>query len=136
MAKLVGTFFHSHGGTTSMDPVHWRERRLSRPIRDDVPVEDDETNLAKGARIHEGFRVLREKVAELEADVIVVFSDDQLECFDFSNYPAFSVFAGERFRKGWPRPGREPSLNTAGRHAEAGAWFRAIRSSPSVFSRG
>jgi hypothetical protein len=126
MAKLVGTFFHSHGGTTSMPGELWRERRLSRPIRADVPIEDDEVNIEKARRTHEGFRVLREKIKELEADVLVVFSDDQLECFDFNNYPAFAVFVGEEFQK---RPARadRPAGGEGrqmGRHAEAGHRFK------------
>ncbi len=120
MAKLVGTFFHSHGGTTSMPGELWRQRRLDRPIRDDVPIEDDETNIKKAARTHEGFRVLREKLAEARPDVLIVFSDDQLECFDFNNYPAFAVYVGDQFRKS-PRVRNEGPL--AGRHAEPGACF-------------
>ena len=99
MAQLVGTFMHSHGGTTSMPGELWRGRRLARPIREDVPIEDDETNVKKAARTHEGFRVLREKIAELRVEVLVIFSDDQLECFDFNNYPAFAIYVGEGFRK-------------------------------------
>jgi hypothetical protein len=70
---------------TSLAPEVWRDLRLSRPMREDMPVEDDETNARKAARIHESFRVLRQKIAELKTDVLVVFSDDQLECFDFNN---------------------------------------------------
>ena len=90
--------------------------RLGRPVREDVPIEDDETNVKKAARIHEGFRVLRERIAELKTDVLIVFSDDQLECFDFNNYPAFAIYVGEEFRK-TPRvrfPGR-PSMGRQGR---------------------
>ena len=122
MATLVGTFFHSHGGSTSMPPDLWREQRLRRPIRDDVPIEDDEANAEKAARTHEGFRVLREKVAELEADVLVVFSDDQQECFDFNNFPGFAIFVGERFTKSTRRRGG-PDARQAGRHAELGFAF-------------
>jgi hypothetical protein len=121
MAKLVGTFFHSHGGTTSMPGELWRERRITRPIREDVPIESDEVNVLKANRVHEGFRVLREKVAELKPDVMVCFSDDQLECFDFNNYPAFAVYTGEQFRK---RPARESDGGRQmGRHTEPGSWF-------------
>ena len=116
MATLVGTFFHSHGGTTSLPPELWVERRNARPIRADVPNESLEVNTAKANRTHEGFRVLREKIAELETDVLVVFSDDQLECFDFNNYPAFAVYVGERFNKS-PRETPFPQI---GRHAEPG----------------
>jgi 3-O-methylgallate 3,4-dioxygenase len=127
MAKLVGTFFHSHGGTTSLDPARWEEVRANRPIRSDVQIDDQETNLAKGARIHDSFRVLGEKLTEVKADVLVVFSDDQLECFDFNNYPAFAILVGDRFRKGWPHPGREIYQNRVGRNAEGGAWFNGHR---------
>jgi Catalytic LigB subunit of aromatic ring-opening dioxygenase len=121
MAKLVGTFFHSHGGTTSIPGDLWSELRSGRPVREDVPMDDHETNLKKAERTHEGFRVLRERIAELRPDVLVVFSDDQLECFDFNNYPAFAIFVGETFKKS-PRPAR--GSRAVGRHAEPGACFK------------
>lgn len=121
MAKLIGTFFHSHGGTTSMPGELWRQRRLERPIREDVPIEDDETNIKKAARTHDGFRVVREKIAERKADVLVVFSDDQLECFDFNNYPAWAIYVGKEYRKRPARASDEGPL--AGRHAEPGHTF-------------
>lgn len=121
MATLVGTFFHSHGGTTDAPGELWRELRLSRPVREDVPIEDDATNIKKAERIHECFRLLRERIAELKTDVLIVFSDDQLECFDFNNYPAFSIFVGQEFKKS-PRV-RFPGQPRMGRHAEPGASF-------------
>ena len=124
MAKLVGVFMHSHGGTTSMPGELWRSRRLARPIREDVPIEDDATNVKKAARTHEGFRVLREKIAELRTDVLIAFSDDQLECFDFNNYPAFAVYVGGEFRKS-PRSQRDDGeAAQMGRHAEPGFTFK------------
>lgn len=121
MATLVGSFFHSHGGTTTLPGELWRDLRVGRPVRDDVPIEDDATNISKANRTHEGFRVLREKIAELRTDVLVVFSDDQLECFDFNNYPTFSVYVGETFKKS-PRVRFEGQAQM-GRHAEKGATF-------------
>src|SRR5205085_952545 len=35
--------------------------------------------------------------AEVHPDVLVVFGDDQLECFDFNNFPSFAVYVGEEF---------------------------------------
>jgi hypothetical protein len=119
MATLVGTFFHSHGGTTSLPPEAWTLRREGRPIRKDVPRDSTEVNREKARRTHEGFRVLRERIAELNADVLVVFSDDQLECFDFNNYPAFAIYVGDKFRKS----PREPRAATIGRHADPGFEF-------------
>ena len=123
MATLVGTFFHSHGGTTSLPGELWGQRRLHRPIREDVPIEDEETNVAKAVRTHEGFRVLREKIAELKTDVLVVFSDDQGECFDFNNFPGFAIFVGEEFTKS-PRRREGPEAQQIGRHVEPGFTFR------------
>ena len=126
MAELIGTFFHSHGGTTSIPGGLWGELRSGRPVREDVPIDDDATNLEKSARTHEGFRVLRDRIAELRPDVLVVFSDDQLECFDFNNYPAFAVFVGEAFKKvpdlpvrAGPRPRAEPGFSFKG-HPDLG----------------
>ena len=121
MATLVGSFFHSHGGTTDTPGELWRELRLGRPVREDVPIEDDETNIRKATRLHECFAILRDKVAELKTDVMVVFSDDQLECFDFNNYPTFAVYVGAEFRKS-PRV-RFPGQAHAGRRAEPGQTF-------------
>ena len=119
MAKLVGTFFHSHGGTTSLPPELWVERRNNRPIRSDVPNESRAKNTAKSERVHKGFQALRDKVQELKVDVLIVFSDDQLECFDFNNYPAFAVYVGEKFSKS-QRIIRSPLI---GRHAPPGYEF-------------
>src|SRR5688572_30029631 len=132
MATLVGTFYHSHGGTTSMPGELWRERRLSRPIREDVPIESDEVNLKKAERTQEGFRILREKIAELKTDVLICFSDDQLQCFDFNNYPAFAVYVGEEFRKSPARDGEgggaaAPAPRQVGRHTPPGTTFKGHR---------
>jgi len=115
----------------------WVSQRNARPIRGDVPNESLEVNTAKAERTHEGFRVLREKIAELKADVLVVFSDDQLECFDFNNYPAFAVYVGERFNKS----PREPRFPMIGRHAKPGQVFNghpelAVSLLTGVMSRG
>ncbi|HEU0168846.1 MAG TPA: hypothetical protein VFS62_13795 [Chloroflexota bacterium] len=85
-----------------------------------MPWDDDEVNVEKARRTHEGFRVLREKIAELKPDVLVVFSDDQLECFDFTNCPAFAIFVGPEFgnrpeagpRSDWPHMGRRAEPGT------------------------
>lgn len=119
MATLVGTFFHSHGGTTSLPPEAWTRRREARPIRPDVPHESTKINREKARRTHEGFAILRNRITELKTDVLLVFSDDQLECFDFNNYPAFAIYVGEKFRKS-PRESRAPMI---GQHAPPGFEF-------------
>jgi hypothetical protein len=67
-------------------------------LREDVPFEELDEATAKQARIRGAFGVLREKVAQAEPDVFIVFGDDQLECFDFNNYPPFMVYVGEEFQ--------------------------------------
>jgi hypothetical protein len=97
MARLVGVFQTAHTPFCYRRPDDWNKVRGARALRADVPVDDLEANRRKYARVQEGFAVLRRKLAEARPDAIVVFGDDQLECFDFSNYPAFSVYVGEEF---------------------------------------
>jgi hypothetical protein len=60
-------------------------------------MDDLEENKRKAARIQNGFGTLRQKLAEVNPDVLVIFGDDQLECFDFNNFPSFAVYVGEEF---------------------------------------
>jgi hypothetical protein len=97
MAQLVGVFQAAHTPFCYRRPEDWNQARGGRALRADVPLDDLETNRRKFARVQEGFAVLRRKLAAAGPDVIVVFGDDQLECFDFCNYPAFSVYVGDEF---------------------------------------
>ena len=97
MAKIVGVFQAAHTPFCYRRPEDWNRARSGRPLRADVPLDDLESNRRKHARVQEGFAVLRRKLAEARPDVIVIFGDDQLECFDFTNYPAFSIYVGESF---------------------------------------
>lgn len=97
MAQLVGVFAMAHSPFCYRAPEKWDEVRASRPIRADVPRDDLETNRAKFARVQAAFATLRARLAAASPEVIVVFGDDQLECFDFRNFPAFAVYAGEAF---------------------------------------
>jgi hypothetical protein len=98
MAQIVGVFQTAHTPFCYRRPEDWNLVRSKRALRADVPVDDLESNRRKYARVQEGFAVLRKKLAAAGPDVIVVFGDDQLECFDFSNYPAFSIYVGEEFQ--------------------------------------
>ncbi len=97
MAILAGVFNMSHSPFCYMAPERWNEVRASRSLRADVPFDDVETNRAKAARIAAAFATLKTRLAAARADVLVVFGDDQLECFDFRNYPAFAIYAGDKF---------------------------------------
>ncbi len=97
MATLAGVFATTHSPTCYLPAERWNEVRASRTLRADVPFDDLEANREKKARVQRGFAVLREKLAAAAADVCVVFGDDQLECFDFTNLPSFAVYVGESF---------------------------------------
>ena len=47
MAKLVGVFNTSHTPFCYMPPENWNYIRANRTLRDDVPMDDEESNHAK-----------------------------------------------------------------------------------------
>ena len=97
MATLVGIFNMTHSPFCYMPPDKWNEVRASRSLRADVPLDDVDANRAKAARISLAFTALRARLAAAAPDVLVVFGDDQLESFDFTNFPTFAIYAGDTF---------------------------------------
>ncbi len=98
MAQLVGVINTAHSPFCYMPVERWETVKSNRPpYRSDVPVDSDEVNHEKAARVQHGFSVLREKLAALRPDVIVLFGDDQEEIFDFNNHPAIAVYVGDKF---------------------------------------
>src|SRR5262249_3818137 len=97
MATLAGVFAMSHSPFCYMPAERWNDVRASRSLRSDVPLDDVETNRAKAARVVAAFAALKQRLVAASPHVIVGFGDDQLECFDFRNYPAFAIYAGETF---------------------------------------
>ncbi|MBO0714199.1 MAG: hypothetical protein J2P59_05560, partial [Acidimicrobiales bacterium] len=98
MARLVGVLNTAHTPFCYMEAEDWERVQANRPpFRADVPVDDLETKRAKAARVKEGFARLREVLAGVRPDVLVVFGDDQNELFDFNNHPAIATFVGEHF---------------------------------------
>jgi len=97
MAKVVGVINTAHTPFCYMAPERWNEVRSNRSLREDVPLDSLEENLKKKDRIEAGFATLRQQFAEMKADVAVVCGDDQLECFDFTNFPSFAIYVGEEF---------------------------------------
>lgn len=98
MAKLVGAYTTSHSPFCYMPAERWNEVRGNRSLREDVPVEDLPTAKAKEQRIKDAFATMKAQMDEDKPDVLVIFGDDQLECFDFNNYPSFMVYLGDEFR--------------------------------------
>jgi Catalytic LigB subunit of aromatic ring-opening dioxygenase len=97
MAQVVRVLSTSHSPFCYMPPEHWNNVRASRALRADVPLDSLEVNQAKAARIKKAFGTLRAKLAESRPDVVLIFGDDQRECFDFENFPAFAVYVGPDF---------------------------------------
>jgi 3-O-methylgallate 3,4-dioxygenase len=79
----------------------WEPGRTERLKRGgwstDTPVDSVEENARKEARIKAAFGVLREHLEAAKPDVLLIFGDDQLEQFDFKNFPALSLYIGDAF---------------------------------------
>jgi len=97
MASLVGVFNVAHSPTCYRPAEEWNQVRASRTLRADVPMDDLDTNRKKKARVQAAFATLRDRLAAARPDALVIFGDDQLECFDFANFPSFGVYVGEAF---------------------------------------
>src|SRR5688572_15323123 len=123
MAKVVGIFNTAHTPFCFMPPQAWNAVRATRALRDDVPQDDDATNKQKFDRIQKAFETLRTRLAEARPDVLVIFGDDQMECFNFSNFPSFAVYVGEEFEGALSSPQAlvRDAFDAVGVSREAGA---------------
>ncbi len=101
MARISAVLCMSHSPFLYVGPEEWgpaaAARRANGGISADTPVDAPEENAAKHARCTAAFAVLAGKLAEAKPDVLLIFGDDQLEQFDFQNFPALALFVGERF---------------------------------------
>jgi hypothetical protein len=125
MAKLVGVINTSHQWI-DRPAEFWDAIRQNRQLRADVPTDSLEERVAKAERVARAKQVLKDKMAELRPDVLVVVSGDQNENFpapEFRVVPMITVFAGEDFSGfryergeaqmakafGWPSPPAQSS---------------------------
>ena len=101
MARISIVICASHSPFLYVDPQDWAPaaevRRANGGISPETPVDSPEENEAKHARCLAAFGVLRTKLEAAKPDVLLIFGDDQLEQFDFRNFPALCIFVGERF---------------------------------------
>ena len=95
MAKICAAIACSHSPYLYTQPEDWNEIRLRKPVRHDVPWDSPEVNKAKFDRCMKAFATLKEKIERVNPDVLLIVSNDQLEQFDFRNYPALAVYLGE-----------------------------------------
>jgi hypothetical protein len=94
MAQLTGAYYMSHASWCYQPGEEWDVIRGGRRHRSDVPLDDLSANQKKAARIAAARNALHAAVERDAPDVLVVFGDDQMEGFDFGNFPALSVYAG------------------------------------------
>ncbi|HVN34729.1 MAG TPA: hypothetical protein VMU96_05675 [Casimicrobiaceae bacterium] len=100
MATVCAIICASHSPFLYAAPDEWSAARIARNASDSfapgLPLDSADENNAKHARCVRAFDVLRARLADSRPDVLLIFGDDQLEQFDFSNLPAFCVFIGEK----------------------------------------
>src|SRR3972149_9402264 len=95
MPKAAGAFDPAPPPFCYIPPQVRPTTRAARAHRADVPVDDEAASKQKYDRIQKAFAALREQLAAVRPDAIIIFGDDQMECFDFTNFPAFAVYGGE-----------------------------------------
>lgn len=97
MAEVVQVMNVAHTPFCYSSLDWWEEQRNRRPIREDMPHESAEVNQQKYQRIQDAFTLLKKKLYDANIDTLVVFGDDQKECFGFENFPTFSVYVGDEY---------------------------------------
>lgn len=95
MARITAVFASSHSPFLFMPLAWWRTAQAGRRFAAGSPVDSDEVNAQKHARIEAAFSRMREVYERAKPDVLVVFGDDQDEQIGLNNYPPFAVFSGE-----------------------------------------
>lgn len=94
MAEVSLVIACSHSPFLYLEPEGWDQIRSRRPVKKDTPRDSVEVNKEKFQRCMKAFSTLREKLEWAKPDVLLVFGDDQLEQFNFGNFPAFAIYLG------------------------------------------
>ena len=98
MANLVGCVAMSHAPQLMLDPSHWHllntRKGESLPDKPELAGETDEVKWTKWKRCMSAIDQLREKVAAMRPDVVIVVGDDQHENLVDDNMPPFTIFMG------------------------------------------
>ena len=98
MANLVGCVAMSHAPQLMLDPSNWHllnnRKGESLPDKPELAAETDEVKWTKWKGCMAAIDRLREKVAALRPDVLIVVGDDQHENLIDDNMPPFTIFMG------------------------------------------
>lgn len=104
MAEIVGAIYVGHSPFACYTPAEqWKAMGARRKLRADVPVDSDAENQAKSDRIRSCFDDLRRQLEKMRPDALIIFGDDQLEAFDFANFPGVAIYVGSEFN-GFAKP--------------------------------
>ena len=139
MAEFVLGLASSHGPQLSVPAENWglfgekdkNDRRMDYEglLARDIPgIEDQVTQERMKARYdacHNAMATLRDKVASVAPDVLIVVGDDQHEQFLDSNMPMFSVFYGDSVSTVRQRRAERPSPIAAPAGGGRAAWQTA-----------
>ncbi|HET7006704.1 MAG TPA: hypothetical protein VFK65_14470 [Candidatus Binatia bacterium] len=98
MANLVGCVAMSHAPQLMLEPSNWHllnnRKGESLPDKPELAAETDEVKWTKWKGCMAAIDRLREKVAALRPDVLIVVGDDQHENLIDDNMPPFTIFMG------------------------------------------
>lgn len=105
MAQLVGVLACSHllyitDEWNGRPPETWDKTREARDVRPDVPSDTPEDRRAQADRVITALTTMKEKLAAMRPDVLLVIGNDHDENFaapDFQIMPMITVFTGEAF---------------------------------------
>ena len=99
MAELVGCLAMSHAPQLMLEPDHWGLLNTRSwdplPERPELQNETLDVRWEKWRRCHAAIDRLRQRLADLSPDTVIVVGDDQHENLLDDNMPPFTVFAGE-----------------------------------------
>jgi len=99
MAQLIGCLAMSHAPQLMLNPDQWGLLNTRSwdplPVKPELESETIEVKWSKWKRCMAAIDQLREKLAALAPDTIVVVGDDQHENLLEDNMPPFSVFVGK-----------------------------------------
>ncbi len=98
MANLVGCVAMSHAPQLMLDPSNWHllntRKGESLPDKPELAAETDEVKWTKWKGCINAIDQLRQKVAALKPDVLIIVGDDQHENLVDDNMPPFTIFMG------------------------------------------
>src|SRR5687768_9572450 len=99
MAKLIGCAAMSHAPQLMLNPDYWHllnnRQSESLPDKSGLEKETQEVRWAKWNSCMTAIGKLRDTVAALRPDVVIVVGDDQHENLVDDNMPPFTIYMGE-----------------------------------------